>query len=89
MFDATGNVARVSGQQYPGIQDPFLAELLAIRDVCHWCSQMSLAEVLIQGDAKLLLRRFMGLRCGIAEVVLYFKRWRSLQEHTLVLSFGL
>ncbi|CAL1394461.1 unnamed protein product [Linum trigynum] len=55
LFDATREVVMATGHQYLGIHEPFLVELLAVRDVFRWCSQMGFQDVVIQGDAKVFI----------------------------------
>ncbi|CAL1363306.1 unnamed protein product [Linum trigynum] len=44
------------GRFIPNIDDPFLAELLALRDSLRWCMAHSFTNVLFCGDAQVIVR---------------------------------
>ncbi|CAL1395383.1 unnamed protein product [Linum trigynum] len=45
------------GKFYPGLNDPFLAELLALRDAMLWCVNHGYYNVCFCGDSQLVTRR--------------------------------
>ncbi|CAN0911700.1 Putative ribonuclease H protein At1g65750 [Linum grandiflorum] len=49
--DSTGAIMHAVGTPYPGICNPLVLELLAVRDACLWCCRVDLLQVDIEGDA--------------------------------------
>ncbi|CAL1374176.1 unnamed protein product [Linum trigynum] len=53
--DASGTLLGVDASVYPDVQDPFLVELLALRDGIQWALEMGVQDVVFAGDAKVVL----------------------------------
>ncbi|CAL1401608.1 unnamed protein product [Linum trigynum] len=49
--DFTGHVLLVRGVQFPGMDDPMVAELLVLREAVCWCLELGFLETCFQGDA--------------------------------------
>ncbi|CAN1146274.1 hypothetical protein LINPERHAP2_LOCUS15157, partial [Linum perenne] len=49
--DSVGGLLFATGISYPGITNPFLVELLAVREACFLCRDMGWSQVDIEGDA--------------------------------------
>ncbi|CAN1141466.1 Uncharacterized mitochondrial protein AtMg00310 [Linum perenne] len=58
--DYLGGLLFATGISYPGITNPFLLELLAVRDACVLCRNLGWREVDIEGDATEVLRVVSG-----------------------------
>ncbi|CAL1359430.1 unnamed protein product [Linum trigynum] len=43
------------GLQFPGIDDPLVAEVLVLRDAIMWCRARGIVEVCFEGDAKVVI----------------------------------
>ncbi|CAN1772524.1 Putative ribonuclease H protein At1g65750, partial [Linum perenne] len=50
--DSSGSILNAIGTPYPGISDPQVLELLALRDACLWCLRFNVLQVDIEGDAE-------------------------------------
>ncbi|CAN1758518.1 Putative ribonuclease H protein At1g65750 [Linum perenne] len=77
--NSSGTVLRAVGTTYPGIEAPFLLELLAVRDACFWCWGSGVLQVDIEGDAELVTTRLLAGAVmanpggAIVEEILQFK----------------
>ncbi|CAN1811474.1 hypothetical protein LINPERHAP1_LOCUS26233 [Linum perenne] len=58
--NSDGVVLRAIGTTYPGIVDPFVLELLALRDACTWCLWAGFMQVDMEGDAELVSTRLLA-----------------------------
>ncbi|CAN0900673.1 Putative ribonuclease H protein At1g65750 [Linum grandiflorum] len=77
--NAEGRLLVGVGRTYPGLFDPYVLELLAVRDACSWCVCQGFVQVDIEGDAELVLSKLSqrATRCVhggaiIAEILNYF-----------------
>ncbi|CAL1413360.1 unnamed protein product [Linum trigynum] len=56
-FSNNGQLVFAFGRHYPGVSDPFISELLALRDAVNWCVLHGFGSVNFCGDCQLLIRR--------------------------------
>ncbi|CAL1357844.1 unnamed protein product [Linum trigynum] len=59
-----GHVLLAVGVQHQGISDPYIAELLAAREAISLATSRSLARVIFEGDAEVVIRE---LKLGVVE----------------------
>ncbi|CAL1372026.1 unnamed protein product [Linum trigynum] len=55
--DHLGGILIARGFQFAGIEDPLVAEALALREAILWCRDSGLGEVRFEGDAKVLIEK--------------------------------
>ncbi|CAL1355890.1 unnamed protein product [Linum trigynum] len=79
LFNSTGDVLFVQGIQFPGVQDPAVVELLALREAILRCVGHGVEVVRFEGDAKAVIDKInqadaRDSRMGavLQEVIQYF-----------------
>ncbi|CAL1381107.1 unnamed protein product [Linum trigynum] len=55
-FASQNVISFAFGRSYAEVHDPFVIELLALRDAMRWCLSHSVTNVLFCGDAQVVIR---------------------------------
>ncbi|CAL1412455.1 unnamed protein product [Linum trigynum] len=64
VLSSEGGILRAKGVQFPIIEDPVVAEVLALREAVQWCLAQGYSVVRFEGDAKVIIDK---IRCLEAE----------------------
>ncbi|CAL1391415.1 unnamed protein product [Linum trigynum] len=55
VLSSEGGVLRAAGVQFSVIDDPVIAELLALREAVKWCLAQGFSMIRFEGDAKVII----------------------------------
>ncbi|CAL1404143.1 unnamed protein product [Linum trigynum] len=78
-FSEAGSPIYACGKYYESISDPFLMELLALRDAMDWCLTRGIVSVCFCGDSQLVIRR-------VSENIIEHDRGGAILEEVRVLK---
>ncbi|CAL1397819.1 unnamed protein product [Linum trigynum] len=80
LFHPFGEIAMVRGYHFPGIDNPQVVELLALREAVGWCVELGFTDIVFEGDAKVIIEKInrgdqSDSRMGavLAELLQYFR----------------